>query len=72
MADITLKRLQTYAEGLEKISKVKRLNVVLDEELHKKLKLTAFDQGITMSEYVKRLLEESLLSPDEKQSGEEQ
>lgn len=72
MADTTLKRLQTYAEGLEKISKVKRLNVVLDEELHKKLKLTAFDQGITMSEYVKRLLEESLLSPDEKQSGEEQ
>lgn len=64
----TLKRLQAYEERL---NKVKRLNVVLDEELHKKLKLTAFDQGITMSDYVKRLLEDALLTEEEKKAREE-
>lgn len=66
----TLERLQVYQERL---SRVKRLNVVLDEELHKKLKLTAINQGITMSDYVKRLLEDALLSEAEKkQRGERQ
>lgn len=62
-----LNRLQAYEERL---LKVKRLNVVLDEELHTKLKLTAFAQGITMSDYVKKLLEDSLLTEEEKKNRE--
>ncbi len=39
---------------------MKRLNVVLDEELHTKLKITAFEKGVTMSQYIKELLEREL------------
>lgn len=60
----TTDRLQAYEERL---NKMKRLNVVIDEELHTKLKLTAFNQGVTMSEYVKKLLEESLQKEEEKE-----
>lgn len=64
-----LKRLKAYKEKFE----VKRLNVVLNEELHTKLKLTAFEQGITMSQYVTDLLEKELLGmqQNEEQKQEE-
>ena len=46
---------------------MKRLNVMLDDDLHRKLKLTAFDQGITMSDFVKRLLEKTLEGEERQQ-----
>ncbi len=50
---------------------MKRLNVILDEDLHRILKLTAFEQGVTMSDYVKSLLEKALLTGEEKKEQEE-
>ncbi len=49
---------------------MKRLNVVLDEELHTKLKMTAFEKGITMSQYVIDLLKKEL-NKQEAEKGEE-
>ncbi len=39
---------------------MKRLNVVLEDDMHTKLKMTAFEQGITISQYVKNVLEKNL------------
>lgn len=39
---------------------MKRLNVILEEDLHRALKMTAIEQGITMSQYVTDLLQEKL------------
>lgn len=49
---------------------MKRLNVVLDEELHTRLKMTAFEKGITMSQYVTEILKRELDQKDLKKSKE--
>lgn len=49
---------------------MKRLNVVLDDELHKKLKLTAIEKNITISEFVTRMLEEALAATDTQEKME--
>ena len=49
---------------------MKRLNVVLDEELHTRLKMTAFEKGITMSQYVTEILKRELNQKDLKKSKE--
>lgn len=48
---------------------MKRLNVVLEEDLHTKLKITAFEQGKTMSQYVTDLLKREF---EKKEKQEEQ
>ena len=49
---------------------MKRLNVVLYEELHTRLKMTAFEKGITMSQYVTEILKRELDQKDLKKSKE--
>ena len=49
---------------------MKRLNVVLDEELHTRLKMTAFEKGITMSQYVTEILKKELKQKELKKSKE--
>lgn len=49
---------------------MKRLNVVLTEEMHRALKMTAIEQGITMSQYVTDLLVEKL-NVDKEEEAEE-
>lgn len=48
---------------------MKRLNVVIEDDLHTKLKLTAFEQGVTMSQYVTDLLKKEF---EKKEKQEEQ
>ena len=50
---------------------MKRLNVILDEELHTQLKVTAFEKGITMSQYVTDLLKRELNKKDPKKKSQE-
>lgn len=50
---------------------MKRLNVMLDEELHTQLKMTAFEKGITMSQYVTDLLKKELNKEDRKEKSQE-
>lgn len=51
---------------------MKRLNVILDEELHTQLKITAFEKGITMSQYVTDLLKKELNKEEIKKRSREE
>lgn len=51
---------------------MKRLNVILDEELHTQLKITAFEKGITMSQYVTDLLKKELNKEEIKKKSREE
>ncbi len=51
---------------------MKRLNVVIEDDLHTKLKMTAFEKGITMSQYVISILEKELLGQAKKSSEKKQ
>ena len=58
------KRLEAYAEGVKNMSEGKaRLNVLIDAELHRELKLLAVKKSSTLvelvSEAVKKYLEEN-------------
>lgn len=48
---------------------MKRLNVVLEDDLHRTLKLTAIEHGMTISQYVTDMLQERL--HEEKEKGDE-
>ena len=63
---VNLLDLDLYINDPEKM---KRLNVVLEEDLHTKLKITAFEQGKTMSQYVTDLLKREF---EKKEKQEEQ
>ncbi|HIR00536.1 MAG TPA: toxin-antitoxin system HicB family antitoxin [Candidatus Scybalocola faecavium] len=37
---------------------MKRLTIVFDDELHKKVKIKAIQQGVSLKEYITRLIED--------------
>lgn len=58
-----MKFLSTIVSGgyaMEKNTETKRLNVAIDEKLHRKLKAKAATEGKTMGEYVTTLIRDAI------------
>lgn len=47
----------------------KRLNIIMDEELHTRLKVATAERGITMSQYIVELIKKELDEHQEQKRG---
>jgi len=65
--EVILQALDTHDDK----AKSKRLNIILNEDLHKELKYTALSHGVTMSEYVIALLQAALAEDKQRRRDKE-
>lgn len=56
----TKKRLQVYSKEMQRMEETKRLNIPIEAELHRQIKVKVAEQGITVAQFVREALAEKL------------
>lgn len=59
MAD-TKKRLQVYSRETQQMEEMKRLNIPIEADLHRQIKVKVAEQGITVAQFVREAIAEKL------------
>ena len=54
--DDTKKRLQVYSKEIQHMEEMKRLNIPIEAELHKQIKVKVAEKGITVLNYEMKLI----------------
>lgn len=58
--DDTLKRLQVYSREIQRMEEMKRLNIPIEADLHRQIKVKVAEQGITVAQFVREAIAEKL------------
>ena len=56
----TKKRLQVYSKEMQRMEETKRLNIPIEAELHRQIKVKVAEQGKTVAQFVREALAEKL------------
>ena len=55
-----LKRLQLYSKEMRRMEDMKRLNIPIESDLHRQVKVKAAENGITVAQFVRDAIAEKL------------
>ena len=55
-----VKRLQVYSREIQRMEDMKRLNVPIEADLHKQLKVKVAEKGETVAQFVREAIAEKL------------
>jgi predicted HicB family RNase H-like nuclease len=58
--DNTKKKLQVYSKEILQMEEMKRLNIPIEADLHKQIKVRVAEQGITVAQFVREAISEKL------------
>ena len=58
--DDTQKRLQVYSREIQRMEEMKRLNIPIEADLHRQIKVKVAEQGITVAQFVREAIAEKL------------
>lgn len=58
--DDTQKRLQVYSREIQRMEEMKRLNIPIESDLHRQIKVKVAEQGITVAQFVREAIAEKL------------
>ena len=58
--DDTKKRLQVYSREIQRMEEMKRLNIPIEADLHRQIKVKVAEQGITVAQFVREAIAEKL------------
>lgn len=58
--DDTKKRLQVYSREIQRMEEMKRLNIPIESDLHRQIKVKVAEQGITVAQFVREAIAEKL------------
>ena len=56
----TKKRLQVYSKEIQRMEEMKRLNIPIEADLHRQIKVKVAEQGITVAQFVREAIAEKL------------
>ena len=59
MRDIK-KKLQVYSREVQRMEEMKRLNIPIEADLHRRIKVRVAEQGITVAQFVREAIAEKL------------
>lgn len=59
MNDMT-RRLQVYSKEMQRMEDMKRLNIPIEPDLHRQIKVKVAEQGITVAQFVREAIAEKL------------
>ena len=54
------KRLQVYSKEMQRMEEMKRLNIPIEVDLHRQIKVKVAEQGITVAQFVREAIAEKL------------
>ncbi len=54
------KRLQVYSREIQRMEEMKRLNIPIESDLHRQIKVKVAEQGITVAQFVREAIAEKL------------
>ena len=60
MDDTKKKRLQVYSREIQQMEEMKRLNIPIEADLHRQIKVKVAEQGITVAQFVREAIAEKL------------
>ena len=55
-----INRMQVYSKEMRRMEETKRLNIPIEVNLHRQLKIKAAEQGITVAQFVREAIAEKI------------